>query len=134
MSTPEQPTCGKGLAENSVLPAKLGELVAALAENLRVHMKALDLKDQDSRREYDAYEKLVEEYQQIAVQLRGTADQMAEYRDLPMGRHDEKAMTHPRVKDAFEKFVKHKREPMALLEQTGERDDRLLEAMRVHHL
>jgi hypothetical protein len=29
-----QPTCGKGLAEHSVLPAKLGEWTAAVAENL----------------------------------------------------------------------------------------------------
>ena len=133
MSTPEQPTCGKGLAENSVLPAKLGELVAALAENLRVHMKALDLKDQDSQREYDAYEKLAEEYQQIAIQLRATANQMAEYRDLPMGRHDAKAMTHPRVRDAFVKFVQYKRELMALLKQTVDRDDTLLESMRTNN-
>lgn len=56
MSTPEQPTCGKGLAENSVLPAKLGELISAIAENLEAHMQALDRTDQNSRREYDAYE------------------------------------------------------------------------------
>jgi hypothetical protein len=29
-----QPTCGKGLAESSVLPAKLGELTASMAESL----------------------------------------------------------------------------------------------------
>jgi hypothetical protein len=54
MDTPEQPTCGKGLAENSILPAKLGQLVDAMAENLRVHMHALDLTDQNSCAEYDA--------------------------------------------------------------------------------
>ncbi len=30
----ERPTCGEGLAQNSVLPGKLGELAAAMAENL----------------------------------------------------------------------------------------------------
>ena len=40
MSTPDQPTCGKGLAENSILPAKLSELIAAMVENLEAHMKA----------------------------------------------------------------------------------------------
>ena len=105
MSTPEQPTCGKGLAENSVLPAKLGELLAAMAENLETHMQALDLIDQHSRAEYDAYEELVKEIRQIAILLKATANQMAGYRDLRMGRHDQKAMTRPREFESFEKLL-----------------------------
>ena len=130
MSTPEQPTCGKGLAENSLLPAKLSALLVAMAENLEVHTKALDLTDQNSRAEYDAYEELVKELRQISAQLKATADQMAGYRDLPMGRHDEKEMTHPRVYAAFQIFVNQKRELLSLLEQIAERDDQLLETMR----
>src|SRR6266487_2743050 len=133
MNTPDQQTCGKGLAENSILPAKLGELIAAMAGNLEAHMQALDLTDQNSRREYDAYEKLVKEQKQIANQLKSVANQMAGYRDFPMGRHDEKAMTHPRVREAFEKFVQHKQELKVLLEQTVERDDKLLKMIRVHN-
>lgn len=132
MSTANEPTCGKGLAENSTLPAKLAELVAAMVENFEAHMQALDLTDPNSRTEYDAYERLAKEHRQIAVQLRAVADQMAGYRNLPMGRHDEKAMTHPRVRTAFEKLVQHKQELLTLLEQTAERDDKLLEMMRVH--
>lgn len=132
MNTPEQPTCGKGLAENSVLPARLGTLLAAMAENLEVHMKALDLTDPNSREEYEAYEGLVMKIQQTAAQLEETANRMAGYRDLPMGRHDEQAMTHPRVREAFERFVKQKQQVLSLLEQTAERDSKLLEAMRSH--
>jgi DNA repair exonuclease SbcCD ATPase subunit len=130
MSASEPQTCGKGLAENSALPAKLGELISAMAENLEAHWKALDLTDQNSRSEYEAYEKLLKELRQIAAQLSVTASEMAEYRDLPMGRHDEKAMTHPRLREAFENFVQHKRELWELLEQTEERDHKLLEVMR----
>lgn len=132
MDTPEQPTCGKGLAENSVLPARLGQLLAAMAETLAVHMKSLDLTDQNSRTEYDAYEGLVTEFQEIAASLDATAKQMAGYRDLPMGRHHQTAMTHPRVHATFETFVKQKRELLALFEKTTERDDQLLEVMRLH--
>ncbi len=132
MNTPEQQTCGKGLAENSVLPAKLGELISAMAENLDVHRQALDLTDQNSRAEDDAYEKLLKELRQVAAQLSVTAYEMAEYRDLPMGGHDEKAMTHPRVREAFEKFTERKQELLSLLKQTAERDDQLLEMMRTH--
>ncbi len=130
MSKSDQPTCGKGLAENSVLPARLGSLLDAMVENLKVHRKALDLTDQNSRAEYQAYEQLVKELQQAASQLQATASQMAGYRDLPMGKHDEQAMTHPSVRDTFEKFVQQKQELSSLLEQTIERDNKLLETMR----
>jgi len=128
----EQQTCGKGLAENSVLPAKLGELISAMAGNLEAHRKALDLTDQNSRAENDAYEKLLKELRQIAAQLSVTASEMAGYRDLLMGKHDDKAITHPRVREAFEQFVQHKRELLELLKQTEDRDHQLLGVMRVN--
>ena len=132
MDAAEQPTCGKGLAENSVLPRMLGQLIAAMAENLEVHSQALDLTDHNSRAEFDAYAVLMRELQQTALQLEKTADQMLGYRDLPMGRHDEKAMTHPRVQEVFERFVERKQELLSLLEQTAARDTQLLEMMRDH--
>lgn len=132
MSAAEQPTCGRGLAENSALPAALGNVIAGMAENLEVHMEALDLTDLNSQEEYKAYETLVKELRQVALQLRSTANRMAGYRDLPMGRHDEKAMKLPRVLEVFQAFVKQKRELLSLLEQTVERDDQLLDMMRVH--
>lgn len=130
MDTPEQPTCGKGLAENSVLPAKLGQLLSAMAENLAIHMRALDLTDPNARAEYDAYQGLVREVQETAVKLDAIADQMARYHDLPMGHHDEQAMTHPIVHATFQTFVHQKRELLTLLQQTEERDDTLLRMMQ----
>ena len=132
MNTQDQPTCGKGLAENSVLPARLSNLISAMAENLAVHMKALDLTDVKSQAEHSAYERLVDELRQTAVQLQWSANEMAGYRDLPMGRHDDIAMTQPEVRETFEKFVRHKQELFTLLEETAERDHQLLEMMRTH--
>jgi hypothetical protein len=132
MSTSGQQTCGKGLAENSVLQAKLGELISAMAGNLETHMKALDLTDSNSQAEYDAYENLLKDLRQTAAELAVTANHMAEHRDLPMGRHDAKIMTHPRVEEAFEKFVQAKRDLLELLEQNEERDHKLLEMMRTN--
>lgn len=132
MGTAEQRTCGQGLAENSVLPAKVGHLLSAMAENLAVHKKALDLTDPNSHAEYDAYEGLVRELQQIASHLDQVADHMAGYRDLPMGVHDEQAMAHPIVHATFKTFVNYKRELLRLLERTREQDDKLLEIMQAH--
>lgn len=132
MTTPEQQTCGKGLAENSVLPATLSHLVAAMAKNLEVHMKALDLTDSNSQMEQAAYEKLVNELRQVSVSLQMVANEMAGYHDLPMGRHDAIAMAQPDVRDSFEKFVRHKQELLTLLERTRTRDNQLLDMMRTH--
>lgn len=125
----DQPTCGKGLAEHSALPAKLGELVAAMVANLDIHRQSLDLSDERLRKEYEAYVKLARELRSIAADLRATAEQMASYRDLPMGRHDEKALADPRALDAFETFVRLERELVALLRSSLQRDERMLAAM-----
>ena len=130
MGVDEQPTCGKGLAEHSALPAKLSELIAAMAENLEVHQKALDLTDENARKEHGAYVKLAKECRSVATQLEATAEHMAGYRDLPMGRHDEQAMADPKVLEAFSRFVKLEQDLLALLHRAVEQDQEMLVVMR----
>lgn len=122
----DPPTCGQGLADHSVLPAKLGELTASVAETLEAHVKALDLEDESSRTEYDAYQELAKAHREIARQLLGTAERMAGYRDLPMGRHDPKAMSAPEARAAFEKLVRLEQELLALLQGRVEQHRELL--------
>ena len=124
-----QTTCGQGLAEHSAVPVKLGELIAALALNLEGHMQALDLTDENSKREHDAYQELAGEYRRIATDLKATAGRMAGYRDLPMGRHDAQAMSAPKVLGAFEQYVTLERELLSLLQQRVEQDRKMLQAM-----
>ena len=126
----EEQTCGEGLAENSVLPAHLGVLTAAMAEVLEVHRKALDLTDPNAKAEDDAYAKLVDKHREIAATLQAAADRMAGYRDLPMGRHDEQAMTTVEFLDAFGNFVKAKQELLILLQKQVELDQTMLVQMR----
>jgi len=114
METPQ--TCGQGLAENSVLPAKLGELINSMAEILEIHMGALDLQDNASRLEHEAYRELSREQRKNAAALQETARRMAGYRDLPMGAHDTSVMSSPRAVAAFENFVKLEEELAALLD------------------
>jgi hypothetical protein len=126
----EEQTCGKGLAENSVLPAYLGVLTAAMAEVLEVHRKALDLTDPNAKAEDDAYAKLVHKHREIAAKLQAAADRMAGYRDLPMGRHDEQATTTVEFLDVFENFVKAKQELLILLQKQVELNQTMLVQMR----
>jgi hypothetical protein len=124
-----QPTCGKGLAENAMLPAKLGELNASVADILEAHLPALDLTDEHSKREYEVYRLLVENLRQASLQLETIGKQMARYRDLPMGRHDEKAMAAPAVVESFQRFVELEQELLSLLQRRLERDRQMLAAM-----
>jgi hypothetical protein len=126
----DQPTCGKGLAEHSALPAKLAELEDALADNLELHQKTLDLRDDNARKEHEAYVRLAKAHRNIAAQLRATALEMAGYRDLPRGAHDERALADPRLVDAFANFVKREEELLAHLEHAVERDGQMLAAAR----
>ena len=62
----DQQTCGQGLAEHSALPAQLAEVTEAMADNLQVHMAALELDDEPARQEHAVYLRLVEEQRQAA--------------------------------------------------------------------
>ena len=125
----DQQTCGQGLAEHSALPAQLAEVTEAMADNLQVHMAALELDDEPARQEHAVYLQLVEEQRQAAGRLRAVAKEMAAARDVPMGRHDAETMRSPEVGDAFRRFVKARQELAALLQGMLEQDQRLLAAM-----
>jgi hypothetical protein len=130
MDSQQQPTCGKGLAEHSALPGMLSELVYAVGVVLQEHMKALDLEDMDSKKEYEVYKGLVDQHREIAAKLAETARDMEGYRDLPMGRHDEGVLMSPRAVKVFEDYVSSKRELLAFLKSTVEQDQMMLDQMR----
>lgn len=93
-------------------------------------MNAPDVRDPNSKREYDAYLELAREHGVIANRLHAMAERMAGYRDLPMGSHDERAMSTPQVVAAFLTFVRLEEELFALLQRKLEQDRKLLVEMR----
>ena len=122
-------TCGKGLAASAVLPERLGAVMAAMAEVLRVHMAALDPEDDASRREHEAYRRVSQHLDQAASQLDALAREMAAYRDLPMGQHDMEAMNQPVVRESFAAFVGRKQELLTLLQEAVADDQEMLAQM-----
>ena len=90
--------------------------MASMANNLEIHMAALDLGDPNAKREHGAYASLLAQHRDIAERLARLSREMAGYRDLPMGRHDEKAMAAERVASDFRDLV--------------ERESRVLESLR----
>jgi hypothetical protein len=126
----DQPTCGQGLAQNSPLRTKLGELVGSTSGVLEIHMAALDPGDEDTGPERRAYQRLAQEHREIGARLLVLGEEMAGYRNLPMGRHDPRVMASPPAVEAFEKFLQAERELLALLQQRVPQDQRMLEQMR----
>jgi hypothetical protein len=122
-------TCGQGLASRSILPGKLSEFLTALARILEAHMRALDPADHDARKELDAYATLVTGHRDVADRLAGIANQMADYRTLPMAAHDEATMSDPAAHKAFENFVRAERELTTLLQQQLQEDREMLHQM-----
>jgi hypothetical protein len=55
-SVEPETTCGTGIAENAILPARLADLMASMAAVLDVHQRALDPTDASSRLEIEAYQ------------------------------------------------------------------------------
>jgi hypothetical protein len=111
----------------SVSASGLGdEFLEAAHALVELHMKALDLTDENCKKEHAAYVALANEYRKIGAQLQATARQMAGYQDLPMGRHDQKAMSSPQVRGAFEKFVTREQELEGLLQNRIDEDRGML--------
>jgi hypothetical protein len=125
----EPTTCGQGLASRSTLAGKLGELLAALAAILEAHMRALDPADADARNELDAYATLVTGHRDVADRLSGIANQMVDYRDLPMAAHDEAMMSDTVAHKAFQNFVRLEQELATLLQEQLHEDQEMLQQM-----
>jgi hypothetical protein len=126
MAQEQEQTCGRGLAEHAALPATLAEVTEAMADNLQLHMAALELDDPAARMEHGLYLRLVEEQRQAAARLRLVGEEMAGARDLPMGAHDEQAMASPAVAEAFRRFVRARQELVGVLQAQLDGDQRLL--------
>ena len=125
----EQPTCGQGLADYSLLPARLGELIACVAEVIEAHTGALVSNDEATQKELGVYLKLTRQHREIGALLEATGEEMAGHRDLPMGKHDPKAMSSPRPVEAFQSLVKAEEDLLALLQKRVEEDRRMLVEM-----
>jgi hypothetical protein len=125
----EPQTCGRGLEQRAALAARLSALSAAMAENLEQHQETLDLSDDNARKERDAYAVLAQDYRNIASQLQETANRMVSYRDLPMARHDERALAAPRIREGFAAFIERERDLFQLLETWIQQDQKILTQM-----
>lgn len=129
-SQKESQTCGQGLAANSWLPAKLSDVISAMADVLENHKSALNVDEATGRQEFDAYASLVNKYGEIADRLDEAAAEMKGYRDLAMAEHDKSVMTSSQSLTVFQRLVKAKEELRQMLDETSSQDAKLLAQMQ----
>jgi hypothetical protein len=127
----EQPSCGSGLAQNSVVPAALAAVTVSLAENLEVHTRALEPGDAAAAQEQGVYERVARSLRSAATDLQAAAAEMASAVDLPMGAHDMAAITTTDVLAAFESYVAAEDNLRRLLEGRREENELMLTAIRM---
>lgn len=124
-----EPSCGRGVAQHSTVPAKIADLFAALAETLAAHRAMLVLSDPASKREDEVYGELAQIFEELASLTEKVAKDMARQRELPMGEHDMNAWGEPQVR-AFERFVTAQSRLLVLLRVAAERDEEVLRSMQ----
>jgi hypothetical protein len=124
----QQPTCGQGLAEHTALPLRFADVLGAVAENLELHLTALDPNDKQSRPEFNAYVALATQHRELESRLRALALQMEGYRDLPMAVHDMSVMTSPKIVQALERLVAQEESLTTLLRESVEQYRQMLRA------
>ena len=119
-------TCGEGLAQRSILPARVSALMAAIAEVLETHKQTLELTDDNARAELTAYQQLATDCRHVTSLLRALAAEMVGYRDLGMASHREDAMLAPQIRHALANLVERERDLAALLQSLVEEDQAML--------
>jgi hypothetical protein len=120
-------TCGKGLAASARVPSAMGEMIGAMAGVMDGHTLALDLTDPDARAEYVAYASLEARQRLAASLLRGIAEEMAGYEDLPMGRHDMDVLMSQDLTETFQNLVEAEKRLLHVLTETLAEHEAMLE-------
>ena len=126
----DQPTCGKGLAANAVLPERLAALMTAMAAMLENHVRALDPDETSGRLERDAYVRLVREQRTLASGLEALARAMDGYRDLPVAKHDMVPLTDQTSREMLSAFIQAEEDVLTLLRDRTQEHRAMLNEIR----
>ena len=125
----EHQACGKGLADQAVVPARMADMIDAVAATLEAHTGALDLDDENAQVERRVYDRLADGHRRVAAELRSLREQMAGAYDLPAAKHDRETLVGQPALSAYERYVEAEQALLDLLDARVERDRGLLAAM-----
>jgi hypothetical protein len=126
----DEPTCGKGLAGNAVMPERMAKLLQAIANVLENHIRSLERADPDGKREIEAYERLVRDHRAAAIEVSALADAMRSYRDLPVAEHDMAVLGDARSVEVMDALVRAEEELLSPLRDRVAEHAEMLRSMR----
>jgi hypothetical protein len=126
----DEPTCGKGVAGNAVLPEKVAVAMRATADVLENHIRALDAGEANGKAEEDAYRRLISLQRSVAAQLDALAAMMRGYRGLHLASHDMDVIGDARSVEVFGVLVEREQDLLALLQARVAEYKGMLDAMR----
>jgi hypothetical protein len=123
-------TCGQMMASKSVLPAKMAELMTAVADSMEGHAKWAGMgKDKASKGEQQAMMKLVKSHRELAASYTKLAAEMQKGKDLPPAAHDMKAMDMGKMGEMTTRQVKAEREMAQLINKDADETEAMMKAM-----
>lgn len=113
----DEATCGTGMASNAILPTRMAEVMAALADVVTRHTESLDSDEVAGAAESEAWLAIATEHRQLARQLSAAADHMESQQDLPVANHDMSVLTSENAMSALEHYVAAQERLSELLRQ-----------------
>ena len=125
----EHHACGRGLADQAVVPARIADVLEAVAMTLEAHTGSLDPDDENAHVERRVYDRLADGHRRVAAELRSLHEQMAGAYDLPPAKHDGEALVAQAAVTAYERYVEAEQALLDLLQTRVQQDRRLLHAM-----
>ena len=82
------PSCGAEVADDAVVPERLAELMAHVAENMDAHARWVGTATAEAAAEHAGLSQLARDYRGIAAAARAAAETMRGMRELPPAPHD----------------------------------------------
>ncbi|MGQ0506009.1 MAG: hypothetical protein ACT4TC_11905 [Myxococcaceae bacterium] len=126
-------TCGQWMASKAPLPAKLGELMASIADNMDSHAKWTSAsKDKNAKKEVEIVSKVAKTHRDLGTNYTRLSEEMTKHKDLPAVQHDPKAMDMAKMTEGMTKQIKLQREMAQMIIKDADEAEAHLNQMKAH--
>lgn len=114
-----EPTCGQMMAGMSVAPAKLSEVVTAVADVLDAHVALMEpQKDKATQTEIKALRAIAKTHRQLATDASKTAAEMKKAESVPGAPHDmSKFKADAKLNEASQRMLTKQKELVAVVQK-----------------
>ncbi len=125
---PEHMTCGQMMAAESAMPAKMNELMTAIADGMEMHAKWSGTANKVAKGEHDAMMKIAKDHRQMGAMMKSTSEEMMKQKNLASAPHDMKAMD-PKMGETMTKQVTLEREMATMMMKDADETEKAVQMM-----